>query len=432
MALLKLSYLTLFVSFIIPCSIYSQTEIELKGVLIDSTDFPVPYAAIALLNNKTTGVYSTEDGEFIITITENDYSDTLIISCIGYKKRSLSIKDFLAQKEKKIVLEESITSLDEIELLNPNEYAIRALKNLKKSTISKTHQINALYRVTTAETGKAKRFIEYYIKILDRGPFFSNDFLKYEITERRQSADYRIYKNNKEPIGTFKNLTTFNIIRNPRRFKKSIWKKIGDTSYEGEDIIILQNDKKLKLYVGLNDYGIYRIEGKSSLYVYNKATSGKLHLSYHKREWNTKKNITNPNTITHLKKLGHNSSKLPVSIRYEFIVLDVITDRKKIDPINDYKLTQNNNSFDTTIKSNTGLSRKNNSGFNSNSRHNGNNNFSKKSNISKNKKIDIKYNEAFWNNLKMPPETKFFKKIKKDLESHYGVTFDKQLKLVNK
>ena len=45
--------------------------------------------------------------------------------------------------------------------------------------------------------------------------------------------------------------------------------------------------------------------------------------------------------------------------------------------------------------------------------------------------LDLPYNAKFWNNLSMPPDTKFFKKIKSELEGNFGVPLKVQYNLVN-
>jgi hypothetical protein len=45
--------------------------------------------------------------------------------------------------------------------------------------------------------------------------------------------------------------------------------------------------------------------------------------------------------------------------------------------------------------------------------------------------IPVKYNEAFWKNLSIPPETKFYQKNARDLASIYGVPLDEQFQLAN-
>ena len=46
--------------------------------------------------------------------------------------------------------------------------------------------------------------------------------------------------------------------------------------------------------------------------------------------------------------------------------------------------------------------------------------------------IKIPYNETFWKHLSLPPDTSFFKKIKKELESIYNVPLAEQYKHSNK
>ena len=46
--------------------------------------------------------------------------------------------------------------------------------------------------------------------------------------------------------------------------------------------------------------------------------------------------------------------------------------------------------------------------------------------------IDLPYDTNFWSNLSLPPDTKFYKKIKSDLEGLYGVKLETQFNIVNK
>jgi len=46
--------------------------------------------------------------------------------------------------------------------------------------------------------------------------------------------------------------------------------------------------------------------------------------------------------------------------------------------------------------------------------------------------IEVRYNANFWKNVALPPESEFYKKSVKQLESIYGVPLEKQFELVNK
>jgi len=45
--------------------------------------------------------------------------------------------------------------------------------------------------------------------------------------------------------------------------------------------------------------------------------------------------------------------------------------------------------------------------------------------------IELPYDPKFWSNFSLPPDTNFYKKIKRELESNYGVPLETQFKYVN-
>ena len=91
----------------------------------------------------------------------------------------------------------------------------------------------------------------------------------------------------------------------------------------------------------------------------------------------------------HQKNLGLNKPQIQSAIRHEAIILGVVTDKKQF-----------------TAK-----------GY---EEHN------KELN-----EINLPYNPEFWNNLSLPPDTDFYKKIKAELEANYGVPLELQYKAVN-
>ncbi|MGY6647354.1 hypothetical protein [Wenyingzhuangia sp. IMCC45574] len=174
-----------------------------------------------------------------------------------------------------------------------------------------------------------------------------------------------------------------------KNIKKFIWKKTGSSSYEGQDVVIVEGrnpDKEFKwekivMYIGIDDYKIYRIERGGGLYIYKKHKSGKLHLSYYKSEWKFGKQYI----PEHL--LGTAAESLVY--KYEAYILNVETDKKKI-KVNDY-----GDGIDMG-------------------------------------KLNLPYHPKFWKELNTPPDTKFYKRIKSDLEALFGVPLEKQYQLVNK
>lgn len=385
---MKSRFLILFLSVIslgfVSNDSYAQQSIEVKGIVLDEFDNPIPFAAISIVK-KNRGTSSTEDGEFSLRITTSDLEETLSFTSLGFNSFKIKIKDFLAQAEKKIILKETVMEMDEITIVAPKTYVLNALKNLKENTLSKPHQIELLYRRAATEGGKSKFFVENYIKIRDRGPAYPLGVV--QVTEARKSADYRIWKR-KQWTHDINWMITANPLRPTDRtpnLKKFKWKIVGETSYDGEEVLIFEGEgkqkwNKVKLYIGIDTYGIYRIERNKALLVYKRHENGKLYLSYYANEWGLGRG--------QIPKEYWNTEAEKMSYRLEAFIYKVETDKKKI----------NVNAFggDTDMGS-----------------------------------LDLPYNPDFWKNLSMPPDTKFFKQIKSELEGNFGVPLEVQYNLAN-
>ncbi|WP_299554243.1 carboxypeptidase-like regulatory domain-containing protein [Seonamhaeicola sp.] len=370
-----------------PFQVSAQQKIEINGIILDESNNPIPFVAIGIVE-KYIGTASTEDGEFSLLVTKAELQDSLSISSLGYDPFKIKVADYLKLTKREVVLKESVTELDEIKILKPSEYVALASKNMKANTISTPHQIEMLYRRAVTEGGQPKFLVENYIKVRDRGPAYYFGLM--QVAESRKSADYRIWKPDQRwhSINGMASLHPFrpNDSQHKRNLKKFIWKKIGDSSYEGEDVLILEgtNSKmtweKIKVFIGMNSYKVYRIERGNTLYIYKKHKSGKLVLSYYRHSWK----IPKERFPLHLR----NSPASDSDYKAEAFVYKVITDKKQIKVV------------PYGIDVDMGM-------------------------------IDLPYNATFWNNLSVPPDTKFYKKIKDGLEGVYGVSLEDQYKYVN-
>ncbi|WP_299557085.1 carboxypeptidase-like regulatory domain-containing protein [Seonamhaeicola sp.] len=378
---------------------FSQSNtVEVDGVVQDGSNNPVPYANITF-TNKYKGTMTNEDGAFLLEIFKSEVNDSLEISCMGYEPAKVKISDYLSQPEKVIRLKESIVELDEIKILSPVEYVQNALKNLKNTTISKPHQLTLLYRRASSEEKKARFFVEHYMKILDKGPS-AMEIIAIEVMEGRKSADYRFFKK-KEFRHSVVPMTIRNPVRQHLPMKKITWKKVGDTSYDGEDVVIIEgrppkgaykymaNGQPFKLYIGVDTYAIYRIENEAnnSLYVYKKHKDGRLFLGYHSRQWTSQEKIS-----TELqRRLGKGINQIQATYKHEVFVLDIETDRKRM------RVRHQEAAPKTDMAD-----------------------------------LKVPYNANFWANFVAPPDTKYFKAIKAELESNFGVPLEKQFLYANK
>ena len=381
---------TLFFSLFLSYSffLFGQEIIHVKGFVKDNAGYAVPYAAVSI-PSKYIGTSTTEDGSFYLNATNPE--DFLEVSSIGFLTHKIKVADFLKLSDKTIELKEDVVSLDEVMLLAPKAYVINAIKNLKKNALSTRHQLNMLYRRFSTEAGKARFLVEHYIKVLDRG-VASPRFIRIEVMQGRKSADYRFLKD-KYPGHQALNTAIKNPLREGIYKNDYTWAKVGSSSYDGEDIVIMEGKGKsgvrgwLRLYIGIDTFAVYKVESSNlnSLWVYKKNPEGKIVLSYHNRTWNKKIPINKSQQLL----FGINKKTVKASYRHEAFVLGIETNTKK-------------------IKVGNAAGYRNDMGD-----------------------IPVKYNEAFWKNLSIPPETKFYQKNARDLASIYGVPLDEQFQLAN-
>jgi len=380
-------FLSVVLFFAAALSISAQDYKQIKGMVTDGFNDPIPFAAVTVLNQNI-GISTTEDGEFSLFVSGTNLQDTLTVSSLGFKTFSISIGDYIAQTEDKITLEEDVFEMDEVVLLSPKLYVLEALKRLKDNTISTTHVTEMLYRRAATENNKSKFFVENYIKVRDRGPAHLSGTI--QVVQARKSADYRTWKRTQWRHSFF-NMNDVNPLRpgdsqHNRNLKKFLWNKIGESTYEGEDVLILEgkNPKKkwetMIFYLGIDSYKIYRIERNNTIFIYKNHKSGKLVLNYFKTEWNFPKWNMPPEV------LGTDGETLNYKI--EAFVYNVETDKKKMK----FKSFGGDQDMGS---------------------------------------IKLPYNPSFWENLNTPPDTKFYKKLKKEQGEIFGVPLDVQYALVN-
>lgn len=378
-------YLFLFLSLVFN----AQETITVEGLIIDKDKYSIPYAAVSVLS-KSIGTASNDDGGFVLKLTQENLNDIITVSTLGFKTFTIKVQDFLKLEEKIITLVEDVVSLDEITLVNYNSFIKAGLRNLKNTTQTKGHQLNILYRRFSNENGVSRFLVEHYLKVYDRGPT-SEKFDQIEIVESRKSNDYRFVKK-KQTFHAAVMIAKQNPLRKRIYRNDYKWEVIDDTSYDGEEVIVVEGKEKenpkrwIKLYIGIDTKGIYKLENSThnAVYIYKKNKEGKLVLSYHNREYVFYEKVT-----TYMKKLLKlKSNEMKLSYRHEAIVLGVEDNRKKI-----------------RVSDNI-INRKDIGDYN------------------------IKYNADFWKNINLPPDSKFYKLSANQLEKLFGIPLENQFKLI--
>ena len=386
-----------FLLIFMPLTLHAQKNISLSGKVIDDKGQEVPYAAIGIVS-KNIGTTSTEDGTFYFQISTAELKDTLSFSSLGFFTHKLPVSKLIQSEKVEIVLEEKTTSLSEVVVNSTSFYVRQALKNLKVNTLNKNHELDLLYRRWSVEDNICRFLIEQNIKAIDRGP--SSYLNKFSIENTRTSADYRFVKN-EQKLHALKYMEYNNPLRKGLNFRSYKWETIGDSSYDDEDVIIVEGVisgvETITLYIGLDSYKIYRLEmdkkpkiGKSltATYIYKNNKANKLYLSYHQREWKGASKLSE-----NVRRAMINASKtppvyIPIAYRHEVYVLDLVEDK----------------SLFHTGESVSNLDMSN---------------------------YESDYDYVFWKSLSMPPETKFYRKNIEELEGIYGVSLEDQFKYTN-
>ena len=382
-----------FVSF----TLYAQKNIPISGKVIDDTGNEIPFAAIGIVS-KNIGTTSTEDGTFYFQISADELEDTLSISSLGFSTYKLPVSQLMQNEKMIIVLDEKTTSLKEVIVNSSSFYVRQALKKLKENTLNKNHELDLLYRRWSVEDDICRFLIEQSIKAIDRGP--SSYLNKFSIENTRTSADYR-FVNNEQKLHALKYMEYNNPLRKGIKINSYQWETIGDSTYDNEDVIIVQGviigQETITLYIGLDSSKIYKLEmekkpkiGKSltATYIYKKNKANKLYLSYHQREWKGASKLPENIRRAMISASLTPPIYIPIAYRHEVYVLNLIEDK-------------------SLFKTGESVSNLDMSNYESN------------------------YDVQFWESLSIPPETKFYRKNIEELEGIYGVSLEDQFKYTN-
>jgi len=381
--------LIIFFVSLVHISVFSQSEIIVESEITDINKQTLAFTSISIMS-KSIGTISNEEGRFSLRLTKENLNDTITISTLGFKSFKIKVQDFIDQDIKVVTLEEDLVSLDEIVIQDPASYVKSALKKLKENTYSKGHQLNILYRRFSNENNVSRFLVEHYAKVYDNGPT-SREFGPIEIVEARKSNDYRFAKK-KQKFHAIKMTAKQNPLRAGISTRSYKWKIVDDTSYDGEDVIVLEGTDKnkknkwIRLYIGSDTSNIYKFEKSdlNAVYIYKKNKDGTMVLSYHNREYVFREKVS-PQT-KRLLKLEEDEIKL--SYRHEAIILGIETDRKKIRVSENIKLGKDIGDY------------------------------------------NLKYDPQFWETVSLPPDSKFYKESSNQLENIYGIPLETQFKRV--
>ena len=112
----KLSLKFIFFLLLISNMCFSQNLI-LKGTVKATNNKNLAYVNIGI-KNKNIGTISNKNGHFSIRINEENKSDSLSFSYLGYKQLTIKISDIVKKNISKFILNQELFSLDEVSIIS--------------------------------------------------------------------------------------------------------------------------------------------------------------------------------------------------------------------------------------------------------------------------------------------------------------------------
>lgn len=359
---LFMRYLGVLFLFVVQLS-FGQ-GVLIKGKIVDSTGFGLPFTAVSIPDSGK-GSITNEEGFFELKLAESDLQSELKVEMIGFETYKIKVADYISKKITEIQLKEAAEALKEVVIEKPNSVVSRAIENIAKNGIDEKYKLRVLYTRAAMEGGKAVHLLDHVFTIYMKST--KPEFLGCVLTEGRQTVDYRKHK---------KDVSVHQILGAPFAFgidlsllNKGVkkWEDVGTTSFGEEDVIIFESQDKnpkerRKVYIGYDTGKVYRFDLKGGTIVSKFQTNkeGKLYLSYHKNSSSTK-------------------------FHYEVIVL-AKREGNKVGPVRDQKSL----AFKASPE------------------------------------FDMPYNKRFWDRLSLPPQSKFYKKLISDIESVKGIPIQTQ------
>ncbi|MCU4175979.1 carboxypeptidase-like regulatory domain-containing protein [Carboxylicivirga sp. N1Y90] len=157
--------------------VHSQSSDFIYGRLIDTNSGEgIPFATI-IVKDLGKGVISNFHGDFSIPHYIQQQNDTLLISCIGYKSKAISLKSLRSQEVNTIMLSVAITELDEVVIkarkkiksLSPRKLVKRSIEQIPINYPSSPFSYIAYYREYKMKNDTYFNLNEALIENLDFG-----------------------------------------------------------------------------------------------------------------------------------------------------------------------------------------------------------------------------------------------------------------------
>jgi len=138
----------------------------ITGVILDGESFdPLPYATIGL-RHEGRGTVSNSTGEFGFKISPENYSDTIVVSYLGYFAREIPVRQSLGNNFK-IAMRREFISIPEIIIKNqiPSEIIYKTLSRIPHNYGNTPVGMTAFYREGVLRKNELQTYSEAILQI---------------------------------------------------------------------------------------------------------------------------------------------------------------------------------------------------------------------------------------------------------------------------
>lgn len=138
----------------------------ISGIIIDGeSSEPLPYATIAI-KNEGKGTVSNSNGEFGFKISPENYSDTVVVSYLGYYSREIPVKQSLGNNFR-VAMRREFISIPEIIIKNqiPQEIILKTISSIPRNYGNTPAGMTAFYREGVLRKSQLQTYSEAILQI---------------------------------------------------------------------------------------------------------------------------------------------------------------------------------------------------------------------------------------------------------------------------
>lgn len=187
-------------------SALAQTQSSITARVVDEKNQGIPFASVRLIKYNS-GVITNADGTFQIPARQEFLSDTLMITCIGYKTRRVAMNSLDVNTQNLIRLQTAAVELSAVEItasdskrLTGARLVYRAIRRIPDNYPYQPFSYIAYYRDYQLKDQQYVNLNEALVQMIDGG-FATDDQLKTKIQliEYRQNPAFTIDSGARQP-----------------------------------------------------------------------------------------------------------------------------------------------------------------------------------------------------------------------------------------